>query len=672
MGFFSIPFLPLLLVFITVSPLYVFAELKKYEWTISQRALDPDCFGTSYPALVVNGQFPGPAIRVTEGDDVEIKVHNECNEPTSIHFHGIRQYGSVESDGVPDVTQKAILPGHSYTYQFRAIGQIGTYFYHAHVGTQDDTVQGAFIIDSIDESIVNPSELILPKDNPQFRNANTSTYTHHEGPYGYDDEFTIELTEWWHQPPLLRADYYLGTQYTFDPAADSILLNGVTVFQNATVEERQNCPNHTTIDVLPNSTYRLRLIGGTTFHTYGFAIKDHELTIIEVDGELIEAYTTDHLEISPGQRFSVLIHTSAMEETSEDEDDDEPIFAIATSYRYRANATGHTDNGFGYLQYVLPSSQPDDDKSRSHPLDARSNIPSSHSLQKRAEVDDEHDDGKLDDDTADVSAAASPDDGKLDDDTGDVSAAASPDDDVDEDDPDAVDEAKRNAKLVRHPKPPKPTHMDFPSIPDPGNSRDWIWPNLKPLYGSALLEGEPDRTLKMRSWAITLPDNTTRYLINGRLAPMISDMQESQHSYLEAKLEYDGFEPIVGTYPIQLNETVDIVLQNVQSGQNCVYHPWHTHGHSHYIIATGEGEYIHELDKDKRNYPHSILRDVSPVYPGQVDPNTQGCGWTKIRLHADNPGLWAVHCHITAHMLLGKMFLLEEAVEYMHAYRMYM
>lgn len=30
-----------------------------------------------------------------------------------------------------------------------------------------------------------------------------------------------------------------------------------------------------------------------------------------------------------------------------------------------------------------------------------------------------------------------------------------------------------------------------------------------------------------------------------------------------------------------------------------------------------------------------------------------------IKISQDNPGVWAVHCHITAHMLQGKMTVLE-------------
>lgn len=55
------------------------------------------------------------------------------DETTSIHWHGINQYGSQYYDGVPYVTQCPILPGTSFRYDFKAT-EAGTYFYHSHVG----------------------------------------------------------------------------------------------------------------------------------------------------------------------------------------------------------------------------------------------------------------------------------------------------------------------------------------------------------------------------------------------------------------------------------------------------------------------------------------------------------------------------------------------------------
>ena len=40
-------------------------------------------------AIAVNGQIPMPTLSFTEGDTAEIYVHNELNEETSLHWHGL-------------------------------------------------------------------------------------------------------------------------------------------------------------------------------------------------------------------------------------------------------------------------------------------------------------------------------------------------------------------------------------------------------------------------------------------------------------------------------------------------------------------------------------------------------------------------------------------------------
>jgi bilirubin oxidase len=75
-----------------------------------------------------NGSLPGPLIDVMEGDTVEITLHNQLSQPTSIHWHGLPVPPS--QDGNP---QQAIAPGQRITYRFTLPeGSAGTYWYHPH------------------------------------------------------------------------------------------------------------------------------------------------------------------------------------------------------------------------------------------------------------------------------------------------------------------------------------------------------------------------------------------------------------------------------------------------------------------------------------------------------------------------------------------------------------
>jgi hypothetical protein len=75
-----------------------------------------------------NGSIPGPTLEASEGDRVRIIVTNELPEPTSIHWHGIEVPN--DQDGAAPETQKPIMPGEQYTYEF-TLYQSGTFMYHS-------------------------------------------------------------------------------------------------------------------------------------------------------------------------------------------------------------------------------------------------------------------------------------------------------------------------------------------------------------------------------------------------------------------------------------------------------------------------------------------------------------------------------------------------------------
>ncbi|MGN8844423.1 multicopper oxidase family protein [Niallia sp. HCP3S3_B10] len=98
-------------------------------------------------AFTFNGSVPGSQIRVKEGEKVKINFKNELPEPTSIHWHGIPLPN--EMDGIPGVTQNAVQPGESFTYEFIA-SVPGTYMYHTHqdaVNQLDKGLYGSFIVE---------------------------------------------------------------------------------------------------------------------------------------------------------------------------------------------------------------------------------------------------------------------------------------------------------------------------------------------------------------------------------------------------------------------------------------------------------------------------------------------------------------------------------------------
>lgn len=109
--------------------------------------------GEAVPAMMYNGMVPGPEIRVTEGDQVEVICTNQMTQSTSIHFHGVLVPNSM--DGVPYITQEPIKPGGSFTYKFTARNP-GSHMYHSHHNAAEQVTKGlmgAFIIEPKDRGV---------------------------------------------------------------------------------------------------------------------------------------------------------------------------------------------------------------------------------------------------------------------------------------------------------------------------------------------------------------------------------------------------------------------------------------------------------------------------------------------------------------------------------------
>lgn len=73
-----------------------------YHFDVAPGTLAPD--GYQRQMLLINGQYPGPLIEANWGDWIEVTVSNslqDLDEGTSIHWHGLRQYGTQYADGVP-------------------------------------------------------------------------------------------------------------------------------------------------------------------------------------------------------------------------------------------------------------------------------------------------------------------------------------------------------------------------------------------------------------------------------------------------------------------------------------------------------------------------------------------------------------------------------------------
>ncbi|CAL5064690.1 unnamed protein product [Urochloa decumbens] len=111
-----------------------------------------------------------------------------------------------------------------------------------------------------------------------------------------------------------------------------------------------------------------------------------------------------------------------------------------------------------------------------------------------------------------------------------------------------------------------------------------------------------------------------------------------------------------GLYRLAFGSVVDVVLQNANmlAANNSETHPWHLHGHDFWVLGYGIGRFDPAVHPATYNLKDPILKNTVAVHP---------YGWTALRFKADNPGVWAFHCHIEAHFFMGMGIVFEEGIE---------
>jgi uncharacterized cupredoxin-like copper-binding protein len=128
------------------------------EWEVSP--------GEVKQAYAYNGMVPGPTIRADLGDRVRIVLTNKLAEPTTIHFHGMTV--PADMDGVPVMSQDAVLPGDTFTYEF-TIRNSGSNMYHSHFNAQKQVpmgLLGALIVPDPGDAAVDHDITMVLNDGP--------------------------------------------------------------------------------------------------------------------------------------------------------------------------------------------------------------------------------------------------------------------------------------------------------------------------------------------------------------------------------------------------------------------------------------------------------------------------------------------------------------------------
>jgi suppressor of ftsI len=174
--------------------------------------------GKIVPLLAYNDSIPGPTIQVQQDSTIHIKLTNNLNMATTLHPHGLRTANAF--DGVPDITQKPIQPGETFTYDL-TFPDPGVYWYHPHLRedfTQDLGLAGNFLVVPKDTTYWNPVEhewtalvddILIDANHPQITANNKQVENALMGTYGNTMLVNGETKYQWQAKQGERARFYI-------------------------------------------------------------------------------------------------------------------------------------------------------------------------------------------------------------------------------------------------------------------------------------------------------------------------------------------------------------------------------------------------------------------------------------------------------------------------------
>lgn len=220
--------------------------------------------GAKTQTIGINGAFLAPTLILQKGQQVRMVVNNALTDTTTIHWHGL--HVAPHNDGGPHVT---ILPGTTWSPEFRVLDWASTYWYHPHLHhkTALQVAKGAagFIIvrDSLEAT------LNLPRR------------------YGVDDIPLVIQTR------QFDANHQVVIKQHLDTA---VMVNGT---RNAFVQ-------------LPAQVVRLRVLNGSLERVYNLGLSTNEsFHMIGSDGGLLAApVAMTRLQLAPGERAELLVNLS--------------------------------------------------------------------------------------------------------------------------------------------------------------------------------------------------------------------------------------------------------------------------------------------------------------------------------------------------------------------------
>jgi FtsP/CotA-like multicopper oxidase with cupredoxin domain len=305
-----------------------------------------DLGGRAVRTWAYNEAVPGPLVRVTAGDVLDLTLANRLPDTTTLHSHGVRL--RCDMDGVPDLTQRAIPSGADFVYRF-TVKHPGTYLFHSHVGMQPDrALYAPLIVDDPREPLHYDKEWIVVLDD-WLDGVDGSTPDRvleqlKPGSGGMDMHGMAMGPGNSHPSPsrpagakASPAKKYTGPSRVLHGSHSSILHSeGGSVAYPYYLANGRLPTSPSVFRCRKGERIRLRIINAGSETAFRVALGDHTMTVTHTDGYPVKHKETDALLIGMAERYDVLVTA---------QDGVFPLVAEAEGKTGRALAVLRTDKG---------------------------------------------------------------------------------------------------------------------------------------------------------------------------------------------------------------------------------------------------------------------------------------------------------------------------------------
>lgn len=277
-------------------------------------------------AIAVNGQIPMPTLTFTEGDTAEIYVHNQLDEETSLHWHGL--FLPNKYDGVPNLTQMPIKPHMTHLYRFPII-QHGTHWYHSHTELQEQIgMYGSMILNKKKEPDI-PTVPIILSEWTDMNPKNVHRMLHNASDWfaiqkGATQSYSEAISQGYLKTKLGNEWKRMTAMDVSDVYYDRFLINGKNESQ--------------LYQFKPGDKVRLRISNGGASTYFWLTYAGGKMTVVANDGNDVQPTEVDRLIIAVSETYDVVVTIPAT-----------PAGSQPVSYEFLATSEDRTKSTSIYL-----------------------------------------------------------------------------------------------------------------------------------------------------------------------------------------------------------------------------------------------------------------------------------------------------------------------------------